>query len=113
MERNSKNDAFRSKDTGKETDNYGNECNRGKNKGRKVVGIQKNAYDSSETATTGIKKSKEDKMTLYIEIIKYALIGIIGIVICLRVFQLTKKLVRKWKDKDDIDLTKITEFDTL
>ncbi len=53
-------------------------------------------------------------MNLPIELIKYGLLGIIGIVMCFKVFELTKKMIKKWKNKDDdIDLEKISEYDTL
>ena len=42
-------------------------------------------------------------MNLPIELIKYGLLAIVGIVICFKVFELTKKLVKKWKNKDEDD----------
>ena len=42
-------------------------------------------------------------MSLPIELIKYTLLGIVGIVMCFKVFQLTKQMVKKWKNKDDFD----------
>ncbi len=54
-------------------------------------------------------------MNLPIELIKYGLLAIIGIVMCFKVFELTKRMVKKWKNKDDydMDLTKIPKFDDL
>ena len=53
-------------------------------------------------------------MNLPIELIKYSLLGIVGIVMCFKVFQLTKRLVKKWKNKeDDFGLEKITDYDEL
>ncbi len=42
-------------------------------------------------------------MNLPIELIKYGLLAIVGIVMCFKVFELTKKLVKKWKNKDEDD----------
>ena len=54
-------------------------------------------------------------MSLPIELIKYGLLAIVGIVMCFKVFQLTKKIVKKWKnkDEDEFGLEKISEFDAL
>lgn len=54
-------------------------------------------------------------MNIPIELIKYGLLTIVGIVMCFKVFELTKKMVKKWKNKDDydIDLTKIPKLDRL
>ena len=54
-------------------------------------------------------------MNLPIELIKYALLAIIGIVMCYKVFILTKRMVKKFKNKDDYDtdLTKIPKLDRL
>ena len=42
-------------------------------------------------------------MNLPIELIKYGLLAIIGIVMCFKVFELTKRMVKKYKNKDDDD----------
>ena len=54
-------------------------------------------------------------MSLPIELIKYGLLAIVGIVMCFKVFQLTKKMVKKWKnrDEDDFGLERIGEYDNL
>lgn len=53
-------------------------------------------------------------MNLPIELIKYTLFAIIIIVMCFKVFELTKRMVRKWRDKDDdINLKDLEKFDTL
>ncbi len=109
------NDAFYSKNKGKETDNYGNEHNRSKNKGRKTIGKQEDAGNSNKITAFNTEKSEEDKMNIPINLIKYVLFGIILIVMTFKVFELTKRIVKKWKNKneDDLDLKDIDMFETL
>ncbi len=51
-------------------------------------------------------------MNLPIELIKYGLLAIVGIVMCFKVFELTKKLVKKWKNKDEDDFD-LDNLDTI
>ena len=58
-------------------------------------------------------------MNLPIELIKYGLLAIVGVVMCFKVFEFTKRIVKKWKNKDDdsnfgnLDITEKDVFDNL
>ena len=58
-------------------------------------------------------------MNLPIELIKYGLLAIVGVVMCFKVFEFTKRIVKKWKNKDDdsnfgsLDIKEKDIFDNL